>query len=670
MRDFCSDNRANRELRERKQGMSADERLDDLLDDWEELAERNPQADLDAFLRKRASDLDEESRAQFRQRAAALARMNQRLDALQETNSRPGNTSEPGNATSLLADLKPGYEPLEGYKIVERLGRGGFGEVWKATDAEGFSVAIKFVPLSSTFGDKELRSLEVIKDVRHPHLLSIVRVARRGDVLVIAMELAERSLADRFEEARKEGYDGIPREELLEYMAEAAKGIDFLNDPGSSGRPRIQHRDIKPANLLLSGSSVKIADYSLAQALKFHVTESVGSTPTYAAPEFFEGNTTSRSDQYCLGITYCQLRGGRVPFVGNLTELMDAHRNREPDLSMLPPEERPVVGRALSKKSKDRWPTCTDFVRQLRDLDNDKKLSAEPSRSENPAPKTTKRSTRSWLLATAGFLSLLLLVCWMSGLFSNPGQTPQRSNVEQEQSTKTIETQATTDRHLKDDNRRRIAVLYFENQSEDGKELDALAKGLCSMMITRLETKHQYDLVERERLQDVLDELKLTRSGMFDQKAVANIGKLVGARLLVLGSYFQILNVFRIDARLVDVETGITITAAGVEGKPDEFSALLSRLVDQLVENHHGIDHAEPPKGNPEQAKDLDAISLQLALALGTAVDAFDRGDRAKAVTTVKMILESDPSFEDAKRLLSDWTTSPSKPEDESPNEK
>ncbi|MGZ0173619.1 MAG: serine/threonine-protein kinase, partial [Planctomycetales bacterium] len=301
--------------------------------------------------------------------------MNERLVALQDTDSLPGDTSRPIPSRHEIPNLQPGYEPIEGYKLVERLGAGGFGEVWKATDAQGFSVAIKFVQLGGKFGDKELRSLDVIKDVRHPHLLTIFGTRQLDGVLVIAMELADRTLLARQAEAVKEGYDGIPRDELLEYMAEAAKGIDFLNDPGSSSRPRIQHRDIKPHNLLLSGNSVKIADYGLAQALTFNVADSTGSTPAYAAPEFFEGNTTSRSDQYSLAISYCFLRSGRVPFQGSVVELMEAHRNLEPDLSMLPPEERPAVARALSKKSKDRWSSCTAFVDAL------KSAVAEPSSS-------------------------------------------------------------------------------------------------------------------------------------------------------------------------------------------------------------------------------------------------------------------------------------------------
>ena len=91
--------------------MSADERLDDLLDAWAELVESNPQIDLDAFIREHATELDDDARKGFRKRAAALAMMNQRLYALQETHSFPSDTSEPRNATSLLQELKTGHDP-------------------------------------------------------------------------------------------------------------------------------------------------------------------------------------------------------------------------------------------------------------------------------------------------------------------------------------------------------------------------------------------------------------------------------------------------------------------------------------------------------------------------------------------------------------------------------
>src|SRR5207247_2372063 len=86
----------------------------------------------------------------------------------------------------------------------------------------------------------------------------------------------------------------------------------------------------------------------------------------YAAPEFLSGHTSHQSDQYSLAVTYCQLRGGRLPFAGNAAQVMAGHLMNAPDLSMLPPEEQPAVGRAMSKEPSARWPSCLAFVEALR----------------------------------------------------------------------------------------------------------------------------------------------------------------------------------------------------------------------------------------------------------------------------------------------------------------
>jgi formylglycine-generating enzyme required for sulfatase activity len=88
-------------------------------------------------------------------------------------------------------------------------------------------------------------------------------------------------------------------------------------------------------------------------------------TPAYAAPEFFYGQATRWSDQYSLAVTYCQLRGGQLPFRGNLFQLMQGHTQNPPDLTMLPERERPAVTRALAKKPAERWASCRTLVEAL-----------------------------------------------------------------------------------------------------------------------------------------------------------------------------------------------------------------------------------------------------------------------------------------------------------------
>ena len=106
---------------------------------------------------------------------------------------------------------------------------------------------------------------------------------------------------------------------------------------------------MKPQNLLLSGNTLKIADFGLVRCLENSDTWHTGShTPMYAAPEFFKNQVSSRSDQYCLAITYCELRGGCPPFCGSIYNITNGHLRGEPNLSMLPFSERPIVRR--------RWP--------------------------------------------------------------------------------------------------------------------------------------------------------------------------------------------------------------------------------------------------------------------------------------------------------------------------
>jgi formylglycine-generating enzyme required for sulfatase activity len=238
-----------------------------------------------------------------------------------------------------------------------------------------------------------------MKDARHAHLLDQFGAWERDGVLVVAMALADRALSDRLREAQRQGLPGIPRAELLEYLREAAKGIDHLNSLG------VQHRDVKPQNLLLVGGSVKVADFGLAKLLGGQPASNSGSmTPAYAAPEYLRGQVSPSCDQYALAVTYCELRGGRLPFAGDQAQVLTGHLMNPPDLTMLPAAERPSVARALAKRPEDRWPSCRAFAEAV--------AAAGPAdadalpRASNPAAPQAR--TRAW--PAAALVSVLILL--------------------------------------------------------------------------------------------------------------------------------------------------------------------------------------------------------------------------------------------------------------------
>jgi serine/threonine protein kinase len=254
---------------------------------------------------------------------------------------------------------------LPGYTLSERIGSGGYAEVWRAEAPGGIEKAVKIVYgyYNDEFASQELKALERIKGVRHPFLLSLERFEVVNGRLAILTELADMSLDQRLSQCSSEGLPGIPRDELLRYMSDAAEALDFL-----SQRHSLLHLDIKPENLLISGDHVKVADFGLVKELATRTQNSLvsGMTPTYAAPEMFDDEPSAHSDQYSLAIVYQQMLVGTLPFPGRTAaQLAKQHTQSEPQLNSLSADDRLAVARALAKKPADRFPSCRAFVDTL-----------------------------------------------------------------------------------------------------------------------------------------------------------------------------------------------------------------------------------------------------------------------------------------------------------------
>ena len=266
--------------------------------------------------------------------------------------------------TSTALQLTENAEPIPGYRLIERIGVGGYGEVWKATAPGGLTKAIKFIfgRVGESRATRELKSLNHVKSLNHPFLLSLERIEIAGDHLMVVTEIADGSLRERFDKCAAQGKAGIPREELMRYLLEAADALDYLFDSQS-----LQHLDVKPENLLLLGGHIKVADFGLLKDLHDAGASLVGGlTPKYSSPEVFDGRPSRNSDQYSLAIVYQEMATGIGPFNGRTAaQLASQHLHSPPDLSPLTPHERFAVGKALSKDPMQRFASCREFVDRL-----------------------------------------------------------------------------------------------------------------------------------------------------------------------------------------------------------------------------------------------------------------------------------------------------------------
>jgi serine/threonine protein kinase len=279
----------------------------------------------------------------------------------------------PESGTQSQYAKSAGQSPLPGYVLIEPLGRGGFGEVWKCEAPGGLHKAMKFVSGDVTDSvvagasesaqlRQEYTAFQQVKAIRHPFLLSLERVELIDGELIMVMELADQQLGDRFEECRKEGMPGVPREELIGYLREAAEALDVISD-----KYGLQHLDVKPANLFLTGGHVQVGDYGLVSRLDGKKGgETPGLTPRYAAPEVLRGQIHTRSDQYSLALVYFELLTGSFPYTArNVQAMMMQHLTAAPDLTALPESDRGAVGMALSKQPEARFDSCAAFIRAL-----------------------------------------------------------------------------------------------------------------------------------------------------------------------------------------------------------------------------------------------------------------------------------------------------------------
>jgi serine/threonine protein kinase len=255
------------------------------------------------------------------------------------------------------ADFVPGYE------ILERLGGGAFGEVYKARKRSiGKDYAIKFLKVgdeqSAAIIERELSHARLFAAIDHPHLVAIEDLGQvRGVPYVVMGYAGEETLSRRLARA---GFDGRG---AFETFVQVCRGVQALHDR------QLVHFDLKPSNVFLRGDVARVGDYGLAKLLTDgRQTLSIGrGTPHYMAPEVLRGRADQRADIYSLGVILYEVFAGRVPFDGDsgLTALLRGEDRRLQFPEHFPTALRPLAERCLRVDPDGRPQTVAQLLAEL-----------------------------------------------------------------------------------------------------------------------------------------------------------------------------------------------------------------------------------------------------------------------------------------------------------------
>ena len=291
------------------------------------------------------------------------------------------------------------------YTLINRIGRGGFGEVWLAERRAKFvttKVAVK-LPLDEQVDHETIKQEATLWEQAsgHPNILPIIDADEYDGQIVIVSEYAPDGSLDEW--LKRNGK--MPIEKAVETTIKILDGLEFLHSR------KIIHRDLKPANILLQGETPRLADFGISRALRTTASSqssNVSGTFAYMPPEGFDGKRSVQTDIWSVGVNLYQFLTGELPFPQKEPSALIAAimmQEFQPLPDDVPQNLKNVVAKALAKQPENRYASASEMREDLRRVLHGEAVSdfiQSASRQTFPAEQVTQIG-RSELFPTNNF---------------------------------------------------------------------------------------------------------------------------------------------------------------------------------------------------------------------------------------------------------------------------
>lgn len=511
-------------------------------------------------------------------------------------------------------------ETISHYRILERIGTGGMGEVYKAEDTRLHrQVALKLLTTDQNKDDEQTQQLrarfrreaQAASALNHPNIATVYEideVVRNGarHSFIVMEYVPGRTL-------REAGRD-FTVAETLDVVAQIADGLGAAHERG------IVHRDIKPSNIIVGEQRhVKILDFGVAKydrltsptgvdsvTASLYQTDIMKTMPgtvigtfAYMSPEQALGEEVDgRSDIFSLGVLFYELLARRQPFTGSSTlGVVDAILHADPPPlsqfnSVVSRDLEVIVQRMIAKDRTDRYPTMREVLSDLRTV-----------QQGLPIPSISYETNIVYEAQPAA-----------------PPSTP---------GTRTIGNRAG----------KSLAVMSFNNITGDQAD-DWIGTGIAETVTADLKSIEGLTVIGRERVYEVLRRRNVSQDAEIDTTMASSVGREVGARWIVTGGFQRMGEMLRITARFVDVETGEIINTVKIDGAVQEIFDLQDKIVFELSQgldlSLHGAERTSIAQKETENVEAYVAFcKAEIALERGShsgLEEAIERFEQAAAL--------------------------------------
>ena len=524
-------------------------------------------------------------------------------------------------------------ETISHFRVIEKLGAGGMGVVYKAVDIRlDRPVALKFLPANmlqnSQASERFRREARAASALNHPGICTIYDIGEQDGRGFIAMEFIDGETLSSHIHGK-----ALPLEEMLKLGIQIAEALDAAHAEG------IIHRDIKPANIFVTKrGQAKVLDFGIAKLVpkgaatadadfagelpgSTSIVGIISGTPSYMSPEQVRGdNLDARTDIFSLGLLLYEMATGRQAFSGDTGgKIIEAVLIRSPVPTRsinpdIPPRLEEIINKALHKDREQRYQHAADIRTDLQQLQRD----------------TNSGTVSDWRAAKVDAESALISATshlHSSGTHRARNSTAQTSALRPERVSKIIDS---------------LAVLPFENASRD-PENEYLSDGIAGSLINILATVPKL----RVMAQSTVFRYKGRR---IDPQVV---GHELNVRAVLTGRIMQSGGSLRIGTELVDVATGSQLWGAQYDRKPGDIFAIQDEISNEISGKLRlKLTRAEKKRLTKRQTDDAEAYRLYLKGRHHW--NRWTEDGFYKAIEYFQQAVEKDPSYALAYTGLAD----------------